>query len=207
MKYILTSLFFIALLILAGCTDKEENRGEPVVSTEEEVTESLAEAPEAEDEEESLYSEEEHGEPLKNSNLNDKETLLPYSSEQIEYARVWRQFGPNQEIDELIVHLIPAGTPLDPNDDASVKYPEDVIQLTGTRLVDGSVTYSGNGNGTINIYNVPLRWYGGMAPSDELEKEKVYDEMKNIITNPKLESIEVDSGEEIIKLIELQKGH
>lgn len=65
MKYILTSLFFIALLILAGCTDKEENRGEPVVSTEEEVTESLAEAPEAEDEEESLYSEEEHGEPLK----------------------------------------------------------------------------------------------------------------------------------------------
>src|SRR5699024_783288 len=62
------------------------------------------------------------------------ETLNQYSSEQIEYARVWLQLGPNQDIDSLYVRHISKGEPLNPNDDTSMTYPEDVIQLAGGRL-------------------------------------------------------------------------
>jgi hypothetical protein len=126
-----------------------------------------------------------------------KKTLSQYSSEQIEYARVWLQLGANQDIDGLYVQHIPAGTPLNPNDDTSASYPEDVIQLAGSRLVDGSVTYSGNGDGTINVYNVPLRW-DGTYPAGE----KFY---TDIIKNTKLVSVEPGDDEKIIKLIKLLK--
>ncbi|API92415.1 hypothetical protein KM914_11270 [Virgibacillus pantothenticus] len=66
----------------------------------------------------------------------------------MEYARVWLQLGEIKDVDELNVRHIPAGTPLNPDDETSVNYPEDVIQLAGSRLVDGSVTYSSNGDGT-----------------------------------------------------------
>lgn len=132
------------------------------------------------------------------TNVSDQrgdEKLSQYSSEQIEYARVWLQFGPNQEIDELNVLHIPTGTPINPDDESSADYPEDVIQLAGSRLVDGSVTYSGNGDGTINVYNVPLRWDGNY-PADE-------DFYTDIIENTKLVNVEIGDDEKIIKLIKL----
>lgn len=134
----------------------------------------------------------------KNSNVQvgDQDGVLTqYSSEQIEYARVWLQLGPNQDIDGLYVHHIPAGTPINPNDETSVSYPEDVIQLAGARLVDGSVTYSGNGDGTINIYNVPLRW-DGQYPAGE----KFY---TDIIENTALVYIDPGSDEKVAELINL----
>ncbi|MGX6445201.1 hypothetical protein ACWM35_18455 [Neobacillus sp. K501] len=129
----------------------------------------------------------------------DKEILSQYSSEQIEYARVWLQLGPNQELDELNVRQIPAGTPINPDDDTSANYPEDVIQLAGSRLVDGSVTYSGNGDGTINVYNVPLRWDGSYPAG-----EKFYIE---IIENKKQVYVDTGNDKKIIELIKLLKEH
>lgn len=129
----------------------------------------------------------------------DKETLSQFSNEQIEYARVWLQLGANQEIDGLYVRHIPAGTLLNPNDDTSASYPEDVIQLAGSRLVDGSVTYSGNGDGTINVYNVPLRWDGSYPAG-----EKFY---TDIIENTKLVYVDPGDDEKIIALIKLLKVH
>src|SRR5699024_7907898 len=82
----------------------------------------------------------------------------PYSTEEIEYARIYLQFGPNPDIEELYAEHIPEGTQMNPLDDGSLDYPEDVVQLSGSRLVDGAITYSSNGDGTINIYNVPKRW-------------------------------------------------
>lgn len=123
--------------------------------------------------------------------------LSAYSSEQIEYARVWLQLGVNQDIDGLYVEHIPAGTPLNPDDETSDVYPENVIQLAGSRLVDGSVTYSGNGDGTINVYNVPLRWDGEYPAGKEF-----YTEM---IDNTELVSVEVGSDEDVIRLIQLLK--
>lgn len=127
--------------------------------------------------------------------------LSKYSPEQIEYARVWLQLGPNQEIDELYVKEISEGTLLNPEDNMSVKYPEDVVQLTGSRLVDGIVTYSSNGDGTINVYNVPLRWYGGFTPPKDIDKEKIHQEMEDIINNTKKVYIHPNNEEKIIALI------
>jgi len=137
------------------------------------------------------------------SNAKEKEhsELSKYSSRQIEYARVWLQLGPNQEIDNLYVKQIPKGTPLNPDDDTSIKYPEDVIQLSGSRLVDGVVTYSSNGDGTINVYNVPLRWYGGSPPPEDIDKEKVQEEMRSIINNTNKVYIDPNYEEKVIAVI------
>ncbi|MBP2241578.1 hypothetical protein J2Z40_002141 [Cytobacillus eiseniae] len=135
----------------------------------------------------------------------ERETLSQYSSEQIEYARVWLQLGPNQELDHLTVQHIPAGTPLNPGDEADVSYPEDVIQLTGSRIVDGIVTYSGNGDGSINVYNVPLRWYGGLTRPDHVSVDEIREEMKGMINNTKLVHVDTGDGEKIIELIKLLK--
>lgn len=139
---------------------------------------------------------------LENSDSNagdqkDKEALSGYASEQIEYARVWLQLGANQDIDGLYVRHIPAGTPLNPDDETSADYPEDVIQLAGSRIVDGSVTYSGNGDGTIDVYNVPLRW-DGQYPAGE----QFYQEM---IKKTKLVYVDPGDDEKIIELIRLLK--
>jgi len=53
------------------------------------------------------------------NNKKNKDNLGEYTSEQIEYARVWLQLGPNQAIDELNVQHIKAGKPLNPNDETS----------------------------------------------------------------------------------------
>ncbi|SFM18635.1 hypothetical protein [Salibacterium qingdaonense] len=125
------------------------------------------------------------------------DALSEFSSEDIEYARVWRQLGANQEIEALYVRHISSGEPLNPDDETSAVYPEDVVQLSGARLVDGSVTYSSNGDGTINKYNVPLRWDGKNPAGREVYTE--------IIDNT--ETIRINPGEdkEIIKLIRLMQ--
>ncbi|WP_093335875.1 hypothetical protein [Salibacterium halotolerans] len=123
------------------------------------------------------------------------DALSEYSSEDIEYARVWRQLGANQEIEALYVRHISSGEPLNPDDETSAVYPEDVVQLSGARLVDGSVTYSSNGDGTINKYNVPLRWDGKNPAGREVYTE-IIDNTKTIRINP-------GEDEEIIRLINL----
>ena len=140
------------------------------------------------------------------SNTSDKEfnTLDPYSNEQIEYARVWLQLGANQDIDELNVRHIPAGEPINPNIDNSATYPEGVIQLSGSRLIDGSITYKGNGDGTINIYNAPMRWE---APPPDVDEKILQEDTEEILDNTKKVYIEPASGEDIIKLIKLQKPY
>lgn len=109
------------------------------------------------------------------------------------------QLGPNQEIDELNVRKISAGEPINPDDETSANYPEDVIQLAGSRLVDGSVTYSGNGDGTINVYNVPLRWDGNYPAGEDFYND--------IIENTKQVYIETGNDDKIIALIKLQIVH
>lgn len=132
----------------------------------------------------------------------DDNKLNKYSSEEIEYARVWLQLGPNQDIEELNVYHIPAGTLLNPDeDDIDVRYTEDVIQLRGSRIVDGIVTYSGNGDGSINVYNIPHRWYGGTPRPNDIDKDKIIEERKNIITNTKLVYVDPGDDESVIKLI------
>nr|WP_246569975.1 hypothetical protein [Lentibacillus saliphilus] len=123
--------------------------------------------------------------------------LTEYSSEEIEFARVWLQLGANQDIDQLYAERISAGEPLNPDDETSLDYPEDVVQLSGSRLIDGVVTYSSNGDGTVNVYNVPKRW-DGKNPAGE-------DTYKKIIESTKQESIDVWQDEQVEALIKKLK--
>ncbi|MEC1648429.1 hypothetical protein [Bacillus halotolerans] len=149
-------------------------------------------------------SKETSSEGAKNEANSEKDNVLAeYSSEQIEYARVWLQLGANQEIDELNVRHISAGEPINPNDDTSAGYPEDVIQLAGSRLVDGSVTYSGNGDGTIKVYNVPLRW----DSSDDVSKGVMREVTENIIKNTKTVYVDTGDSEKIKRLIDIMAIH
>lgn len=111
-------------------------------------------------------------------------------------------FGPNQDVEELYVTYIPAGTLLNlDEDDIDVSYPEDVIQIRGSRIVDGVITYNGNGDGTINVYKIPYRWYGGNPRPDELEIDKIIDERNDIINNTELVYIEPGDDQTVIDLI------
>lgn len=214
--FIMVSLLSVLLVGMSACsnsTQNESNRNNTNQSTEDS---SLSSGSSTDSKEKSDSKNENNGnEPSANSSNeattenaskadetieNDKEeedSLSQYSSQQIEYARIWLQLGPNQEIDGLYVRHIPAGTPLNPDDETSASYPEDVIQLAGSRLVDGSVTYSGNGDGTINIYNVPVRW-DGIYPAGE----QFY---KDIIETTKLVSVETGENEKVIELIKMLK--
>ncbi|MFD2627396.1 hypothetical protein [Oceanobacillus kapialis] len=226
-KYFYGSVLFLMLiLLLAGCggntneeaeTDSEGNTAsqseEQNTDTEEaetnednsEATTSEPEASETEEATEDVSSEDTSNQDADSTSENEEEDpLSAYSAKQIEYARVWLELGPNQDIDELNVHHIPAGALINPNDETSATYPEDVIQLAGSRLVDGSVTYSGNGDGTINVYNVPLRWDTSDAEVDE-DFMKEYTE--KIIEETKLVKIDPGNDEEIIRLIEIMNIH
>ncbi|MFC3210209.1 hypothetical protein [Planomicrobium okeanokoites] len=203
MKKITRAFYFsVAIALLAGCgndvepeaTDSEQT---PAAETPAEETEDGATTDQSREEDDSAAKESETSESEDTDSETGESELDAYSSEQIEYARVWLQLGPNQEIDGLYVKQIPSGTPLNPNDETSGVYPEDVIQLAGSRLVDGSVTYSGNGDGTINVYNVPLRWDGEYPAGEEFYEELIND----------TELVEIDTGddEEVIRLIKLQE--
>ncbi|WEA42128.1 hypothetical protein [Priestia aryabhattai] len=137
------------------------------------------------------------------SQKEDQKILSDYTSKQIEYARIWLQLGPNQEIEELNVHHISAGELVNIYDDTSASYPKDVVTLEGSRSVDGSVTYSSNGNGTINVYNVPSHW----PSSAQVDKGSMKNYTEDIIRNTKL--VHVDPGEDkkIIELINIMKIH
>lgn len=165
----------------------------------EEETE-VEEAPEA-DESVSDHpsSEEDAGTPT------DGDSLATYSAQEIEYARVWLQLGGNtEELEELYVRQIPAGTEIATEgyfDFSMPVYPEDVIQLTGVRLVDGIVTYSGNGDGTVDLYPIPARFDHSENMSDE-EYVTYWEEM---ITNTESVYIELGNPEDIIRIIETLK--
>ena len=208
MKQLTMILYFSIAFILVGCTGNtnEQSTTDPTENSSildtNEKDESTSELEESDTDDTNDVS------PEKSVNVDsgstasentdqkeDKETLSQYSHEQIEYARIWLQLGPNQELDELYVQYIPAGEALNPDDETSASYPEDVIQLLGTRLVDGSVTYSGNGDGTINVYKVPLRW-DGVYPAGE----KLYIDM---IENTELVYVNPGDNTKIIELIKL----
>lgn len=209
--------FYVALFILIGCSTSEESKNPQNISGLDEKVKDLIEtdkntwisnlAESSTDESSDVSSEESVttnfgntssvNRELNGANEENKDILSQYSSNQIEYAQVWLQLGQNQEIDELNILQIPAGTPFNPDDETSARYPEDVIQLSGSRLLDGSVTFSRNGDGTINVYNVPLRWDGQYPAGENFYID--------IIKNTKVVYVNPLRNEKIVELIKLQK--
>ncbi|MCM3014371.1 hypothetical protein [Bacillus subtilis] len=205
----------LLMILLVGCTgSKDEEAHQPsnqasAVQSDEKHTEPEESTKIRKDESEPTTESEESATKASNETSSAEEkskednVLAAYSSEKIEYARVWLQLGPNQEIDELNVRHISAGEPINPNDDTSASYPEDVTQLAGSRLVDGSVTYHGNGDGTIYVYNVPLRW----DSADDVEKGVMREVTENIIKNRKTVYVDTGDDEKIKRLIDIMMIH
>lgn len=211
--YYNVSLLLIVLL-LAGCASDASEKSETDSLASEE--ESLNGSDEVENDESTdtigseesvtadsndTSSEEIINEESNNTYENEEEhPLSNYSSEEIEYARVWLQLGViKEDVDELNVGHISAGTPLNLDDETSAGFPEEVIQLAGVRLVDGSVTYSGNGDGTINVYKVPLRWDGKYPAGEEFYND--------IIENTESVYVDPNDDEKIITIIEKMNIH
>lgn len=131
----LSIILSFSLLLLVGCAgnsneEATSNFSEGVEPTEETINKPN-EVQESNTEDATEVSSETGDNLYENSEGNEDEKeenpLAQYSSEEIEFARVWLQLGPNKEIDGLYVRLIPAGTPLNPDDETSLNYPEDVI--------------------------------------------------------------------------------
>ncbi|ASK64095.1 hypothetical protein CFK37_19010 [Virgibacillus phasianinus] len=206
-------ILFITTLLLMACSDEDNLSGKNDNTTEgqtknedlQDNTEEDSQIHKKEDKSEGELttdgSNETSAEETKKDGSNEaieseeNNALSHYSSDEIEYARVWLELGPNQDINELNVRHILAGEPLNPNDETSANYPEDVVQLSGSRLVDGSVTYSSNGDGTINVYKVPLRW-DGKNPAGKA----VY---QTINENTKTAYIDPSDNQKVIKYIKL----
>ncbi|WP_077309289.1 hypothetical protein [Terribacillus halophilus] len=203
---------FVLLMLLTGCANGENTQtdakelSEPDTSSND-ITTDDSSVNSLEESEASTKETIEHQKQDSNSDqaYENENLLAGYSDEEIEYARIWLQLGPNQQIDELNVTHIPAGTPLDPEYFPVVNYPEDVTQLSGSRIGDGSVTYSSNGDGTINVYNVPLndRWYGGFSPPENIDEAAMREEFDRIIANTKHVYVDPGDDEAVKRLIEL----
>lgn len=134
----------------------------------------------------------------------DNSAISNYSAAEIEYARVWLEVIGNKEVEELNVSSIPAGEPLNIYEaESSAVYPEAVVVLSGKIMADGSVVYSGNGDGTINLYEVPSHWQEGVVPEGKTMLEYTTD----IATNPVLVPISVGNEEDVISLINNEVIH
>ncbi|MFC0016049.1 MULTISPECIES: hypothetical protein [Allobacillus] len=200
MKDIRMILIICFLLFVSACQASDDQETQEKSSDDTEVLSDSAEESEEVEQEvvNSSKTKEENNTDTTDENnevVERTDPLVDYPNEKVEFARVWLQHGELKDVDSLNVRHIPAGTPLNPNDETSASYPEDVIQLSGARLVAGSVTYSGNGDGTINIYNVPLRWDGQHPAGEEFYQE--------IIENTEEIYVEVGDDQEIIELIEV----
>src|SRR5699024_3845996 len=130
----------------------------------------------------------------------ENDPLSNYSAEEIEYARVWLEVVDNKGIDTLKVSHISEGESVGQYEDKSVKYPEDVVHLFTDFLAGGNVFYSSNGDGSINLYDVPTRW-----PAPEQLKEERNQTMEeytqSIIDNPEKVMIDPGDNEEVEKII------
>lgn len=126
-----------------------------------------------------------------------------YSEEEIEYAQVWLYYNPSgPPYSTLYVSKWEEGEPIAPSvyDEKGIDFKQDVINLTGEFGADGQISYTSNGDGTINIYDIPRKW-----PAEyELEGGvKAY--TTHIMDNP--ETIELPKGtiEELLPILETMK--
>lgn len=125
---------------------------------------------------------------------NKKESYLDdYSAKEIEYARVWEQLGPMKNnmkgMDNLYVNEITKGSKVNPQAQNSAVYKEDVVKLEAPMRAGGSVTYSSNGDGTINVYNnIPYNWESSQTSDyskmDEVTRKAIEENIETLYVKP-----------------------
>lgn len=122
-----------------------------------------------------------------------KSYLSNFSSDKIEYARVWYQLISTKNdlkgIRNVYVTKIPKGSKVNPQAQDSSVYKEDVVKLEAPMKAGGSVTYSSNGDGSINVYNnIPYKWESPQnsdySQMDKITRKAIEDNVETIYIKP-----------------------
>lgn len=187
---------------MSACGNDEEatqetEESEEVVEEETSIEESdnVEEETDSEEETEESYSEnEQEQEGQVPAESTEEDPLAEYSDQEIEYARVWLTVvGPEiEQLETIYFEELPEGTPVLFDDEQGPSYPETVHRLSGERGPDGSVVYSGNGDGTINVY---------MDRSHATEV--VEDFSQEMVEETTLVEVDVHEDEQVRETIEL----
>ncbi|MGO3019273.1 MAG: hypothetical protein ACTIH2_09015 [Anaerococcus sp.] len=122
-----------------------------------------------------------------------KSYLNNFNSEEIEYARVWYQLISTRNdlkgIRDVYVTEIPKGSKVNPQAQNSAVYKENVVKLEAPMRAGGSITYSSNDDGTINVYNnVPYKWESSQTSDysqmDKVTRKAIEDNIETIYIKP-----------------------
>ena len=144
-------------------------------------------------------SQSKYNEKNNDSNENQQSTdkkksyLNNFNSEEIEYARVWYQLISTRNdlkgIRDVYVTEIPKGSKVNPQAQNSAVYKENVVKLEAPMRAGGSITYSSNGDGTINVYNnIPYKWESSQTSDysqrDKITRKAIEDNIETIYIKP-----------------------
>lgn len=138
---------------------------------------------------------EKNNESNKNQQSTDKNKsyLNNFNSEEIEYARVWYQLISTRNdlkgIRNVYVTEIPKGSKVNPQAQNSAIYKEKVVKLEAPMRAGGSVTYSSNGDGTINVYNnIPYKWENSQnsdySQMNKITKKAIEENIETVYIKP-----------------------
>src|SRR5699024_11209525 len=83
---------------------------------------------------------------------------------------------------------IPKGSKVNPQAQDSAVYKEDVVKLEAPMKAGGSVTYSSNGDGSINVYNsIPYKWESPQnsdySQMDKITRKAIEDNVETTYIN------------------------
>ncbi|MGI2272465.1 MULTISPECIES: hypothetical protein [Staphylococcus] len=204
MKKIILAISIVSFLVfLAGCNNKSaenhdnnsssdtntsENKENETNTSENRDTKNKKQSDNKRSREKNNDSNESHQTTDKN-----KSYLNNFSTEKIEYARVWYQLISTKNdlkgIRNVYVTKIPKGSKVNPQAQDSAVYKEDVVKLEAPMKAGGSVTYSSNGDGSINVYNsIPYKWESPQnsdySQMDKITRKAIEDNVETIYINP-----------------------
>jgi hypothetical protein len=123
-----------------------------------------------------------------------KSYLNNFNSKEIEYARVWYQLISTRNdlkgIKNVYVTEIPKGSKVNPQAKKnSAIYKKKVVKLEAPMRAGGSVTYSSNGDGTINVYNnIPYKWENSQnsdySQMNKIKKKAIEENIETVYIKP-----------------------
>ncbi|MGS0665370.1 hypothetical protein ACU40P_11510 [Staphylococcus arlettae] len=204
MKKIISPILIAGLLvILVGCnsnsssdTNTSQSKDNETQNKNEETnTSDSGDNTESSNKKNDNKKQEKNNDSNKNLQSTDKKKsyLNNFNSEEIEYARVWYQLISTRHdlkgIRDVYVTEIPKGSKVNPQAQNSAVYKENVVKLEAPMRAGGSITYSSNGDGTINVYNnIPYKWESSQTSDysqmDKVTRKAIEDNIETIYIKP-----------------------
>lgn len=145
------------------------------------------------------------------NNRNLPTELLPYSDEEIEYARVWLAVMGEDYLDRigrenfnLNISFVKKGEPLYfPKSELNINWPQDTILLTGNASAQGQIFYSSNFDGSVSVYPMPSHWH--QDPKDLADDDYMTKYLNSILSDKKVVPIPAGNPKLVKELVQLEK--